>query len=160
MKMQKISPKAKTLWLIRNAIWLVIITAGALIALLTGIDSPSFTAVAAITGASWLTVAVLLLIFPSLSYKNYSYGYDDKRFTVKSGVIFRHTITAPVCQIQDLHFYEGPVMRLLGIGKIMLSTGGSNFELVGLDKATAQTVIEELEEKLRRRIEEKNNETL
>ncbi len=160
MEMKKISPKAKKMWMIGNIIWLVIITAGVTVGIIIGSGEPGFVPVAIASGISWLTVAVLLLIFPSLKYKNYSYGYDEKRFAISSGVIFRHSIVAPICQIQDLHFYEGPIMRMLGIGKIMLSTGGSNFELIGLDKKEAQALIEDIEEKLRTRIEAQRNEEI
>ncbi len=160
MEMKKVSPRAKTLWMIRNVIWLVIITVAMAVALIFGFGEPGFAVVAIIASVSWLTIAVLLLVFPSLSYKHYSYGYDDKRLSIKSGVIFRHSITAPICQIQDLHFYEGPIMRMLGIGNVMIATGGSNFELIGMNKAEAQALIENLEEKLRARLEEKRNEEI
>lgn len=51
-------------------------------------------------------------------------------------------------------------MRLLGLGKVMFSTAGSNFDLVGLPKAEVQALVEELETKLRRRMEVAPNEEI
>ncbi len=156
MELQKICKRTKTMWYIRNIIFLIAVSFITLIAVLIS----DFSLVTAIAGVSWLILAVLLLIWPYLSYKNYSYRYDDKRFYIAYGVIFKHEITAPFCQIQDLHFYEGPIMRLFKIGKVIFATGGSNFELTGLDKDLAHKIIEEVEELLRTRIEVNANEEI
>ncbi len=158
MQMQSISPKAKTLWLIRNAIILAILTVAAGFGLLGLSTTPGAGAAMAVVILLWLCAAVLLLLWPGLKYKNYRYSYDEKRFCLHFGVIFKHQITAPVCQIQDLHLVEGPIMRLLGLGSILLSTGGSSFSLDCLEKQLAQTIIEDMEEKLRSRIEVQRHE--
>ncbi len=158
MELQSVSKKAKMLWMIGNVIWLIILTAAVAVGLMLCWDTGAFALAAAIGGVSWLILAVLLLIWPGLQYKAYAYGRDDKRLYLQRGVIFKHQITAPVCQIQDLHFYEGPIMRLFGLGKVMVSTGGSNFDISGLEKAQAQALIEELEQKLRARIEVRDEE--
>ncbi len=160
MKMQTVSPKAKTMWLVRNVIWLLVLSVSFAIGLLVVSGSDNFLPIAIILGICWLAIAILLLIWPGLTYRRYTYGYDEKRFILQSGVIFKHQITAPVCQIQDLHFYEGPVMRLFGLGKVMLATGGSNFDLAGLEKQTALALIEDMESKLRARIEVQGHEEI
>ncbi len=156
MKLQKISKRTRGLWYIRNSIILLIVSLIMLCAVVTAAH-PLLTVIA---GISWLIIAALLLIWPALAYNNYTYGYDDKRFYIAYGVIFKHEITAPLCQIQDLHFFEGPVMQLFKIGKVMFATGGSNFDLTGLDKAVAHTLIKEVEVLLRARIEENTDEDI
>ncbi len=154
MEIQKICKRVKGMWYLRNIILLLIVSFTTFIAALI----TEFSPVSIIAGVSWLILAVLLLIWPTLSYKKYSYGYDDKRFYIAHGVIFKHEITAPICQIQDLHFYEGPIMRLFKLGKVVFATGGSNFEIIGLDNKVAHELIEEVEELLRNRIEVNANE--
>ncbi len=154
MELQKISKRTRTMWYLRNVCFLLIC---GFIMTISAVMLENIPA-SIIAGASWLIMAVLLLIWPSLAYKNYSYGYDDKRFYIAYGVIFKHGITAPLCQIQDLHFYEGPIMRLFKIGKVTFSTGGSNFELMGLDRKTALMLVDEVENLLRARIEVNGNE--
>ena len=107
-----------------------------------------------------MVLAVLLVIWPRLAYKKYTYGYDDKRFYIHHGVIFKHQITAPMCQIQDLHVYQGPIMRLFAVSKIIFATGGSNFELTGLDAAIAPQIVAEVEEYLRARVEGNRHEEI
>ncbi len=156
MENKKICKRTRTMWLIRNILLLLVISGIMLCGVLLTDSLPLYV----IAGASWLIVAFLLLLWPSLSYKNYSYGYDDKHFYIAYGIIFKHEITAPICQIQDLHFYEGPIMQLFKIGRVLFSTGGSNFELKGLDKEDAHKLIEEIEELLRARIEVNENEEI
>lgn len=111
-------------------------------------------------GTAEAIIAVLMVLLPILRYKFYSYGYDDMRVYIERGIIFRHRITIPVCQIQDLHYFEGPFMLIFKLGGITFSTAGSNFELVGLDRDEAKEIIQELEASLNKRIEEKRRETL
>ncbi len=160
MPMQHPCKRAKTQWLIRNLIILLVLSGITLLALALCAGETAFPIIAAIAGSQWLLFAALLLLWPALTYKHYSYGYDDKRLILRHGVVFKHQITAPLCQIQDLHFYEGPIMRLFGLGKIIVSTGGSNFDIIGLDKTEAQKIIDEIEARLRNRIEEQHNETI
>ena len=100
------------------------------------------------------------LIMPALRYKMYAWGYDDKRIIVKQGVIFRQRVVIPVCQIQDLHRTQGPLMMMLKLSGVTISTAGSNFDISTLTTAEADRMIDELERNLEARIEELNNEKI
>ena len=112
------------------------------------------------SGIPVLISLAFLLILPYYRYKLYAYGFDEKRIVVRHGVIFRHSVTIPVCQIQDLHRFEGPIMMLLGLGGVTISTAGSNFNLACLLKSEADLMIEVLEGYLEKRVEEKANEEI
>ena len=90
----------------------------------------------------------------------YAWGYDDKRIIVKQGVIFRQRVVIPVCQIQDLHRMQGPIMMMLGVSDVTISTAGSNFNISTLTTKEADQMIDELEKNLEERVEELKNETL
>ena len=102
----------------------------------------------------------LVLIMPALRYKMYSWGYDDKRIIVNQGVIFRQRVVIPVCQIQDLHRNEGPIMMMLGLSGVTISTAGSNFDISTLTTSEANLLIDALEENLEARVEELKNEAV
>jgi membrane protein YdbS with pleckstrin-like domain len=95
---------------------------------------------------------------PALRYKLYAWGYDDKRIVVKQGVIFRRRVVIPVCQIQDLHRTQGPLMQLLKLSGVMISTAGSNFSISTLTTAEADLLVDALEHNLQARVEEQKNE--
>jgi membrane protein YdbS with pleckstrin-like domain len=90
----------------------------------------------------------------------YAWGYDDKRIIVKEGVIFRKRVVIPVCQIQDLHRTQGPLMMMLKLSGVTISTAGSNFNISTLTTAEADRMIDELERNLEVRIGELRNEEI
>ncbi len=102
----------------------------------------------------------LVLIMPALRYKMYAWGYDEKRIIVKQGVIFKQRVVIPVCQIQDLHRTQGPLMLMLKLSGVTISTAGSNFDISTLTTEEADRMIDELENNLEIRIEEQKNEKI
>jgi membrane protein YdbS with pleckstrin-like domain len=102
----------------------------------------------------------ITLIMPALRYKMYAWGYDDKRIIVKQGVIFRQRVVIPVCQIQDLHRTQGPLMMMLNLSGVTISTAGSDFGISTLTTDEADRMIDELERNLETRIEELKNEEI
>lgn len=164
MEMKKLDKKVLLLWYIRAAV--------AVIALVGVIASTAIILIAAqapaavmLTVMLWVGISValllgLILIMPALCHKMYAWGYDDKRIVVKQGVIFRQRVVIPVCQIQDLHRTQGPLMMLLKLSGVTISTAGSNFDLSTLTTEEADRMIDELERNLEKRIEERKNEEI
>lgn len=108
-------------------------------------------------------IAMLILIFfcfafPAMVYNRYSYAYNDKRIVIKKGVIFKYEIIIPVCQIQDLHLLQGPLMQLMKLQSVEISTAGSNYTINGLQYDVAKKMVDDLENNLNARIEEIKNE--
>ena len=105
-----------------------------------------------------LIIGFFCFIVPNMVYNRYSYAYNDKRIVIKKGLIFKYEIIVPVCQIQDLHLLQGPLMQLMKLQSIEISTAGSNYTINGLEYNMAKKMVEELEENLNKRIEEIKNE--
>ncbi len=164
MKMNKLNRKVLLLWYIKAMLLSLIIIA---IPVITAIILKLSDATAKVTLAVLLSIGILslpllilTLLIPYLRYKLFSYGYDDKAIVVKQGVIFRKRVVIPVCQIQDLHRTEGPVMLLLKLSDVTISTAGSNFDLSTLTTNEADEMIDELEKYLNLRIEAQKNEEI
>ena len=164
MKMNKLDKSVLKLWYIRAAIGalsLVGVVVSVLVIMLAT-EAPSNVMLAVLLGVG-IPVLLLLcitLIMPVLRYKMYTWGYDDKRIVVKQGVIFRQRVVIPVCQIQDLHRTQGPIMMLLKLSGVTISTAGSNFDISTLTTAEADRLIDDLEHNLETRIEELKNEEI
>ena len=164
MELKKLDKSVLKLWYIRAAIGAlaligVMISA---IAILTATGATSNVMLAVLLGVG-IVVALLLcftLIMPVLRYKMYAWGYDDKRIIVKQGVIFKRRVVIPVCQIQDLHRTQGPLMMMLKLSGVTISTAGSNFDISTLTTEEADHMIDELERNLEARIEEMRNEEI
>lgn len=164
MELKKLDKSVLKLWYIRAAIGSLalvgVFTSTAVILNATG--APGDVTLAVLLGVG-IPVALLLaitLIMPALRYKMYAWGYDNKRIVVKQGVIFRQRVVIPVCQIQDLHRTQGPLMMMLKLSGVTISTAGSNFDISTLTTAEADRMIDELERNLEARIEELRNEEI
>ena len=164
MKMNKLDKSVLKLWYIRAAIGalaLVGVVVGILsILIATEIAGKVMLAVSLSVGIPAVLILSVILIMPALRYKMFSWGYDSKRIIVRQGVIFRRSVVIPVCQIQDLHRTQGPIMIMLKLSDVTISTAGSNFDLSTLTTDEADRMIDELEQNLETRIEELKREEI
>ena len=164
MELKKLDKRVLKLWYIRAAIFsLALLGVCVSVAAILGAASESgdlTLAVLTVVGIPVVLLVGIILIMPALRYKMYSWGYDDKRIIVKQGVIFRSRVVIPVCQIQDLHRTQGPLMMMLKLSGVTISTAGSNFDISTLTTQEADRMIDELERSLETRIEELKNEEI
>ena len=164
MEMKKLDKSALKLWYIRAGILSLILVGIAVsipVVLIASEVAANVTlAVSLGVGVPMLMLLCLTLILPAFRFKMYEWGYDGKRIIVKQGVIFRHRVVIPVCQIQDLHRTQGPIMMLLNLSGVTISTAGSNFDISTLTTAEADMLIDELENHLEVRVEELKNEKI
>ena len=164
MELKKLDKSVLKLWYIRAVIGAMALIGVfvSVIAVLTATGAPSNVMLAVLLGVG-VVVALFLcftLIMPMLRYKMYAWGYDDKRIIVKQGVIFKRRVVIPVCQIQDLHRTQGPLMMMLKLSGVTISTAGSNFDISTLTTEEADRMLDELERNLEARIEELRNEEI
>ena len=164
MKMNKLDKSVLKLWYIRaamGALALVGVVVGVFVILLaTEAPSNVMLTVSLSVGIPVVLLLCVTLIMPVLRYKMYAWGYDDKRIVVKQGVIFRQRVVIPVCQIQDLHRTQGPIMMIFGLSGVTISTAGSNFDISTLTTDEADRLIDALEHNLETRVEELKNEEI
>ena len=164
MELKKLDKNVLKLWYIRAVIGALALIGVfvSVIAVLTATGAPSNVMITVLLGVG-IVVTLLLcftLIMPVLRYKMYAWGYDDKRIIVKQGVVFRQRVVIPICQIQDLHRTQGPLMMMLKLSGVTISTAGSNFNISTLTTEEADRMIDELEGNLEARIEELRNEEI
>ena len=164
MELKKLNKNVLKLWYIRAAILSLaligVFISAIVIPSLSGATADVRLAVLLAVGLPVFILLGFTLVMPVLRYRMYAWGYDDKRIVVKEGVIFRHKVVIPICQIQDLHRKQGPIMMLLKLSDVTISTAGSNFDLSTLTTDEADCMIDDLENKLEARIEEQKNEEI
>lgn len=164
MKMNILDKRVLKLWYIRASIVALAIIASAVSALtvliMAEVSSKVTLAVSLAVGVPIVLLLCFVFIMPILSFKMYAWGYDDKRIIVKQGVIFRQRVVIPICQIQDLHRTQGPIMMILKLSGVTISTAGSNFDISTLTTLEADSLIDALEKNLEARVEELKNEAI
>lgn len=164
MELKKLERNVLKLWYIRagfiSIILITIFVAPLIILHISNVPNNVLLSVALCTGMPILIILSIILIFPYLRYKMYAWGYDDKKIIVQQGVIFKKRVVIPVCQIQDLHRFQGPIMMMLKLSGVTISTAGSNFNISTLTTLQADEMIDDLEKNLELRIEEIRNEKI
>ena len=164
MELKKLDKSVLKLWYIRAAIlslvWIGIFVSVAVVLSVTEASKDVMISVLSSVAIPVIIFLGFTLIMPALRYKMYGWGYDDKRIIVKQGVIFRKRVVIPVCQIQDLHRTQGPIMMMLKLSGVTISTAGSNFDISTLTTVEADSMIDELERNLETRIEELKDEEI
>lgn len=164
MELKKLDKSVLKLWYARTSIVAlaligVLASAFAILAA-TEASTDVISVVLCVVGIPDILLLCIILLMPALRYKMYAWGYDDKRIIVKQGVIFRRRVVIPVCQIQDLHRTQGPLMMMLKLSGVTISTAGSNFEISTLTTDEADRMIDELEHNLEIRVGEQKNEKI
>ena len=161
MELKKLDKRVLTLWyvyaIIKSFVWIGVLIGASVFLLLLEVPRTGLLTVSVCVA---IPVILITLIMPALRYRMFAWGYDDKRIIVKQGVLFRHRVVIPVCQIQDLHRNQGPLMMMLNLSSVTISTAGSNFDLSTLTTVEADKMIDELENHLEARIEELKNEEI
>lgn len=164
MELKKLDKSVLKLWYIHAAFVSLILIGffvGAMV-ILAASEAASNVRLAVLLGVGILDALLLclVLILPALRYKMYAWGYDGKRIIVRQGVIFRQRVVIPICQIQDLHRIQGPIMMMLKLSGVTISTAGSNFDISTLTTEEADRLIDDLESNLEARVEELKNEKI
>ena len=156
-KFTNVSKKIITYWIIKR-LSLLIPPTGLLISALVIDDIPfSIKLLLFIfSGLFYVIVILSLIIFPHLEYKKYLYLIKEDEVIFMRGVLFKSSIVVPIIQMQDVGFYQGPVAQFLGIASINISTAGSNLVIDGIKKEDAETIVNELKEKIKKYVEARN----
>lgn len=160
MELKKLDKGVLKLWYIKAALGCLALVGTAIIVIAIMLGNEVSKKVVFAVASGVVILFCFILIMPALRYKMYAWGYDDKRIIVKQGVIFRKRVVIPVCQIQDLHRTQGPLMIMLKLSGVTISTAGSNFDISTLTTAEADRMIDELEHNLETRVEEQRNEKI
>ena len=155
MELKKLDKKILKIWLIStSALFLLLTTICVITQFIEGIILPLLIVEIFII----LLASFLCFVLPVMIYNRYTYAYNNDRVIIRKGVIFKYEIIIPVCQIQDLHLMQGPLMQIMKLQSIEISTAGSNYTISGIQYDDAKKMVEDLEENLNKRIGEIKNE--
>lgn len=155
MEFKKLSKKILKVWLISTSLVFILLLGVCVVTqCIDGIIVPLLI----VEIIMMLLMAFLCFALPVMKYNRYTYAYNEKRIIIKKGVIFKYEIIIPVCQIQDLHLLQGPLMQIMKLQAIEISTAGSNYSISGIEFEQAKKMVDDLEECLNKRIEEIKNE--
>ena len=89
-----------------------------------------------------------LFVYPLIEYRQWKYLILDEKIEISHGIFFikRHII--PVIRIQNITVKQGPIYRRYGLYTVEIALASGTFEIVGLDRMTADGITERVRERL------------
>ena len=158
MELKKLCKRTLHLWLTEALIISTIIFVAIALSIVLTLSNFAMLKIAIAIGIVLFLIGVFIIIYPLLRHRLYRYYFDDKQIVIKKGVVFRTQVVVPICQIQDLHVFEGPIMMMFSVSGVEISTAGSNFKIACLEKHEAKNMVDVLLANLENRLEELKNE--
>ena len=159
MEYSKVDPKAIKSWRIGRGIFFLIVLAMAVpgeIALgFLAWESIWKVLIMAVIGFFVCYLAVGLVVFPIIEYKQWGYNVEEDKVVIHHGIVFIKKTIIPIIRIQNITVSQGPINRKLGLFEVEMALASGSFSIEGLDKETADAISENLKAKLYRRISEK-----
>lgn len=140
---QRVSPRARSMWLLAAALQAVVVTAVLLFVgpVLSWVDLPWSVLVLA-----GLVLAAYVAVVPNWRYLVHRWEVTDTAVYTQTGWWARERRIAPMSRIQTVDFAEGAVARLFGLASVTVTTASAAgaLEIAGLERARALRLVEEL----------------
>lgn len=89
-----------------------------------------------------------LLIFPYLRYLRYAYCITEEYIDVKEGFFFIEENIVPLERLHKIRTLRGPVDRMFGLTKVIVTTAGGDVTIRFLEEAQAQEIAMTLQKKI------------
>ncbi|MCW2765741.1 MAG: rane-flanked domain [Nocardioides sp.] len=140
---QRVSPRARTVWLIGALAQSLLVATAVVLAVWVWdwVDMPSWVVV--LVG---LGLAAYVAIVPQWRYLVHRWEVTDTAVYTQSGWWARERRIAPMSRIQTVDYAEGAVARLFGLASVTVTTASAAgaLEISGLDKHRARELVDEL----------------
>ena len=141
---EQLNPKVKNVWRINDAIWLTVVFACCLAALLI---------VGAISAASWVLFALIILVvvyvaalalwlvvLPPIRFIRWRYELSSDYLDITKGIFWRKRYIIPFIRVQNTDTRQGPILRAFGLSSVTVATAAGEHEIPGLEQQVADLV--------------------
>ena len=86
-------------------------------------------------------------IFASVEYQNLGYKIEANSIGFRQGIFSLKTLTFPFIKITNASFNQSFIQRLFSVGDIVVDQEDAENKLKGIDKETADKIIQEIASK-------------
>lgn len=153
MQGQKLDSRIKTVWRISDTIvlaliFLCVISVG-LFALLIDADEVAFWAEPYCLVVTILFVVSLLLswfVITPLRYIRWRYELSQDFLNIARGIIVHKKTVVPFIRVQNTDTRQGPLLRMMGLASVTVSTAAGSMEIPGLPAAEAEMLRDQAAE--------------
>lgn len=154
LKERKLSPKVKIIWLGKYFLFLITIL---FVSWLINSTIENVFMIKSTQLYTWILIIstlffIIYLVFIELKYNNFKYYFTQRGVVIEKGILHKEKYVVPYEKIQNVNIEYTIPLRILGIGKIIIETAGTNLEesettLDGMDdpEGFVKEVIKEIE---------------
>ena len=147
MEFQKISGKAKGCMMVNEILLSLICTAilGGIWWFFKGEDLPvSIHLIWAVVAVIW----VASLAAPFVRYERYRYRFTEEEIDVKEGFLFVERNIVPIERLHKIAMESGPVDRIFGLSKVIVTTAGGDVTIRFLETEMAERIVDRLKTRI------------
>ncbi|MCD7826484.1 MAG: PH domain-containing protein [Clostridiaceae bacterium] len=148
MEYQKISRKAIGCMLVNAIFWALVLTAmlSAAFFFFRGKDFPVYL------NLVYVVLLVLLwgvsILEPFVRYQRYRYRFSEEDIDVKEGFLFVRRDLVPIERLHQVAMQSGPIDRMFGLSKVMVTTAGGAVTIRFLETETAEQIVGRLKKRI------------
>ncbi|WP_122642659.1 PH domain-containing protein [Luxibacter massiliensis] len=99
-----------------------------------------------------LIVAILtlvdVLLSPYFRYHRYRYSINEECIDIKEGYIFIKRNIVPIERLHKLQTAKGPIDRLFGVAKVVVTTAGGDVTIRFLEEEKAERIADSLRSRI------------
>ncbi|MGN0482227.1 MAG: PH domain-containing protein [Lachnospiraceae bacterium] len=100
---------------------------------------------------SWVLLAViwvLCLAAPFVRYRWYRYRFTEEEIDVREGFLFIKEEIVPIERLQKVALASGPIDRIFGLSKVIVTTAGDDVTIRFLEEEKAKKITEHLKNRI------------
>lgn len=100
---------------------------------------------------AWLVLAVvwiLLIAAPFVRYQRYRYRFTEEEIDVREGFLFITEEIVPIERLQKVALASGPIDRIFGLSKVLVTTAGAEVTIRFLEEEKARNIAEHLKNRI------------
>lgn len=149
---RKLDPRMKNVWRFSDTIalalvFLCVIAVGG-IALLVDEDTAWWAEPYCLITAIVFVVLLLLFWFviTPLRYIRWRYELSQDFLNISRGIIVHKHTVVPFIRVQNTDTRQGPLLRMMGLASVTVSTAAGSMEIPGLPAAEAETLRDQAAE--------------
>lgn len=148
---QRLAPQAYKCMRLSTMIGVLIMIAAAvaawmiLLAEQVALPLPAYFALG-LWGVGWIIYGI---VSPAIRYRRYRYLVDEEKLVVREGMWFISQGLAPLERIHQVTIKNGPIDRLYGLAKVIVTTAGGTLTIRFLERELAEQIAESLLHKVR-----------
>lgn len=95
-----------------------------------------------------VTLAVNGFCSPPFRYRRYRYAIDEECIQIREGYLWREEHIVPMERLHQITMAQGPIDRIFGLTKVIVTTAGGEVTIRFLEYEKAQLIAESLKKKI------------